>query len=210
MRMISFVFTIGLILASSVVGANISAESEIVQWYHQHYPFISMKDSIYTFRSEFKIPDDFNQPDSSQLTDYQNWVANFPLWHQWKPIHIWKGMLKYKAEEISRGVHLPYRGQDFKDYAIPVAMLAEYLHYRNRESELCIFPRKGDILRYNEWLRGKLRYKAHGEVFIEPGEEKDTSIFEYYRFAHMCMANTSYESLARNCDSVAARELLPG
>ncbi|MEA3296309.1 MAG: DUF4846 domain-containing protein, partial [candidate division Zixibacteria bacterium] len=71
-------------------------------------------------------------------------------------------------------------------------------------------PRKGDILRYNEWLRGKLRYKAHGEVFIEPGEEKDTSIFEYYRFAHMCMANTSYESLARNCDSVAARELLPG
>ena len=210
MRGIGFVFAIGFILISSAFGVDLSSEPMIVQWYHHHYPFTIMMDSIYTFQSEFDMPDGFDRPDSSQLTDFQNWVANFPLLHQWQSVHTWKGFQKYKAEEISRGVHLPYRSQDFKDCAVPIAILAEYLHYYDRESELSVIPKKGDTLQYKAWLRGQLRYAAFGRVLIEPDEERDVSASEYNKFVHACLYNTSYKSLAQNCDSIDVRELMPG
>ncbi len=182
----------------------------IVAWYHQHYPFISMTDSIYTVESEFRFPESFTRPDSSELNHYQNWVAHLPLWHRYKSVGIWKGGKAYEFGEVSRVVHIPWRGPVFTDVGFPLLFLAEYLRYRNREPELTIVPRAGDTLDYITWLESKLVRDGRGHVKFIPGEKRDTSVYEYYQFLSAAMRNSTYASLAANCDSLSVAELAPG
>ena len=72
---------------------------EILQWYYDHYPFVTQTDSTFTFESEFVWPDGFHRPDSSEQTAFQNWVSHFPLWHRWRPVGNWKGRKQYERDE---------------------------------------------------------------------------------------------------------------
>jgi hypothetical protein len=182
----------------------------LVDRYKQRYDFISMEDTIYTFESEFEMPDGYRRPDSADLSSFQNWVSHFPLWHRWKPVGIWKGGKAYERDEISRVVHLPWQNRNFRDCAIPLRILAEFLRYRQREIDLYIIPDLGDTLRYAQWLRGKAVYGGRGEVIIQPDEPREPSPNEYYRFLDFCMKNTTYKSLAANCDSIAESLAAPG
>ena len=60
-------------------------------WYLKHYDFFSIKDTVFTFETEFEMPDGYRRPDSADLTPFQNWVSHFPLWHRWKPVGNWRG-----------------------------------------------------------------------------------------------------------------------
>ncbi|MCK4607241.1 MAG: hypothetical protein KAU35_08105 [candidate division Zixibacteria bacterium] len=209
-RAFSVLMVACLLTAGSILAENSSDDSGIVAFYRQHYPFSTMKDTIYTFQSEFVLPEGYRRPDSSQLTAYQNWVANFPLWHRYISVGNWKGGKVIEYSEISRPVHLPWHGMDFKDKAIPIRILAEFLHYQGREFDLRIQPPVGDTLRYESFLGGKLRYTSRREPFFEPDVEREPSLTEFYRFMKVCMHNTSLASLAANCDSVTADDLAPG
>jgi hypothetical protein len=182
----------------------------LYEWYRQRYDFISMKDTVFTFESEFKLPPGYLRPDSAELSPFQYWVSRFPLWHRWKPVGVWKGGKAYEKDEVARVVHLPWRGPNYRDCAIPVRILAEFLHYRQREFDLWVIPHLGDTLRYRDWLNGKAYYGGRGEVFIRPGESREPSKEEYYRFLDLCLKNTSYRSLAANCDSIAPDQVAPG
>ncbi|MFQ6008540.1 MAG: DUF4846 domain-containing protein [Candidatus Zixiibacteriota bacterium] len=182
----------------------------LVDWYRQHYDFISLEDTIFTFESEFEIPEGYRRPDSAELSLFQNWVSHFPLWHRWKPVGIWKGGKAYERDQISRVVHLPWKGRNFRDCAIPLRILAEFLRYRQREFEMQIIPRLGDTLRYEEWLRSKAVYGGRGEVLIQPDDPREPSPYEYYRFLDFGMKNTTYKSLAANCDSIPESLAAPG
>ncbi len=179
-------------------------------WYVKHYDFFSMKDTVYTFETEFEFPDGYKRPDSADLTLFQNWVSHFPLWNQWKPIGKYRGGKAFEADQISRAVHLPWKGKTFRDYAIPLRILAEFLRYQHCEFDLHVIPKLGDTLRYEDWLKGKPVSTSGGEVYFKPSEQREHDPYEYYRFLNFCMRSTSYPSLAENCDSITENEVAPG
>jgi len=210
MRTISLTLCLFLTFLAGAYCQEEQDSGSLRDWYLERYDFFSIKDTVFTFETEFEIPEGYRRPDSTSLSPFQNWVSHFPLWHRWKPIGMWKGRKVFEADEVSRAVHLPWKGRFFKDYTIPLRILAEFLHYQHCEFELFVIPILGDTLWYEDWLKGEPYSTGRGEVFIKPTEEREHDPYEYYRFLAFCMRNTSYRSLAENCDSVAEGEVAPG
>lgn len=178
--------------------------------YKQNYDFVTMPDTIFTFEGEFILPDGYHHADSSELSAFQNYVANFPLWHRFMPVGSFKGRRIFQKEQNSRPVHFPYNGPAFTDRAEPIRILAEFLHTFKREFDLAVIPRAGDTMTYSKWLTHDISFGAKNAVQFSPGAPKDTTLKEYYTFMRNCLENTSYQSLAFNCDSVEATDLRPG
>ena len=178
--------------------------------YKQNYGFVTMPDTIFTFEGEFILPEGYRHPDSSELNAFQNYVANFPLWHRFMPVGSFKGKRVFEKDKISRPVHLPYNGPAYTDRAAPIRILAEYLHDQSREFDLEVVPKAGETMTYSKWLTNDITFGAKNAVQFNPGAPKDTSLKEYYTFMRNCLENTSYQSLDFNCDSIDASDLMPG
>ncbi|MDH4035688.1 MAG: hypothetical protein OEV80_17995, partial [candidate division Zixibacteria bacterium] len=147
---------------------------------------------------------------SSEQTAFQNWVSNFPLWHRWRPVGHWKGRKLYERDEISRPIHLPWRGDRFNDKSIPLRILGEWLFLHHRESEFRILPKAGDTLRYQDFLGGDLLFNNRMEPFFEPGERRQPSAREFFKFMMLCIDQSDYRSLAANCTAIKPEDLMPG
>ncbi len=178
--------------------------------YRQQYDFISMKDTIYTFQSEFTVPDGYDWLNPAKMNNYQNWIANFPIWYRWKHVGIWKGNKAFVADEVSRVVHIPWKGRENKDFAIPMRIWAEYYLYRDIEKNFSIIPIRGETLTYPKFLESKVVRGPLRSVLFKPAEKRKPSEREFYKLLRVCMENSNYQSLASNCDSISGKELLPG
>ncbi|MFQ5452748.1 MAG: DUF4846 domain-containing protein [Candidatus Zixiibacteriota bacterium] len=212
-KVIPALFVLNLILfflVSSLLAEKTEEFEKLLEWYHKQYSFISMKDTIFTFESEFDFPDGYHRVDSTKLSSYANWISHFPLWHRWKAVGSWNGTNKYEKNEISRAVHLPWKGSTFVDFTIPIRILGEYLHSQNMEYNLSIIPKKGETFTYEKWLNSKLSYAVGKRVIFKPSEKRDSSVYEFYRLINFCMQNTNYKSLAENCDPIPESNLAPG
>ncbi|HOD66245.1 MAG TPA: DUF4846 domain-containing protein [candidate division Zixibacteria bacterium] len=183
----------------------------LLAWYRQTYSFISMDDTIYTFETEFRLPEGFHRPDSAALTGYQYWVSHLPLWNQWKPVGVWKGGKAYEYGEVSRVVHMPWRGTMYTDIGFPLRVFAEYCRYAGRESAMHIVTRAdGDTLAYAAWLQSKVSYTPLGGPRLVPATPREASEMEFYRFLTVAMEQQTYQTLAANCDSLPPEEVRPG
>lgn len=198
--------------ALPVDSAQIQTDFDSLQaWYRETYPFISMQDTIYTFETEFRFPEGYYRPDSASLTDFQYWVSRLPLWHQWKPVGIWKGGKAYEYEEVCRVVHMPWRGTMYTDIGFPLRIVAEYCRYAGQQKAMCVITKAdGDTLNYNAWLNSKVTYSPRGGPKLVPATERDPSDMEFYRFLTVAMEQQTYQTLAANCDSLSAEQARPG
>lgn len=202
---------LAVLVASSVFAQDRAVDTSGINYrYKQNYYFITMPDTIFTFESEFDLPEGFRHADSSELSDFQNYVANFALWHRYMKVGNWKKRTIYDEEEVSRPVHLPYYGNIMSDHTIPIRILAEFLVDRDRKLELNIVPNNGDTMMFSKWLLNEIVYGPRRAVMYRPVSPKDTTLKEYYSFMTICMDNTTYSSLAYNCDSVNAADIMPG
>jgi len=201
---------VSLLMSMTVSGQDNVDTMSINYRYKQIYGFVTMPDTIYTFEGEFTVPTGFRHPDSSELTKFQNYVANFPLWHRFAPVGSFYGKRMFERQEISRPVHFPYSGPAFIDRAEPIRILAEYLHDQKREFELKVVPNSGDTMTFIKWIVNDITYGPNRTVQFVPGESKDPSLKEYYTFMRFCLENTTYRSLAFNCDSITTAEVRPG
>lgn len=206
------------LLISLSLGSTLSAQeptrppdtTRIDYRYKQNYDFVTMPETVYTFETEFILPNGYHHVDSSELNAFQNYVANFPLWHRSMPVGSFKGKRVFEKNQISRPVHLPYNGPAYTDRATPIRILTEYLHDHNREFNLTVVPNAGDTMTYSKWLTHDITFGAKRAVQFKPSTPKDTTLKEYYTFMRNCLENTSYKSLAFNCDSIDISELMPG
>lgn len=201
-----------LLIVCITLTANSKAESgkQMAAAFEEKYPFFTMKDTAFTFNSEFNLPDGYRYMDSTELTSYQYWISGFPLWHRYKPVGIWKGGKRFEADEVSRVVNLPWKGQNFDDVGFPIYILAEYLRHLHRESELAIIPRLGDTLDYPTWLHSKFVLTGLGAVKLIRVEQRDTSVYEYYKLLDIMMRHSIYKSLTANVDSIPIENIAPG
>jgi hypothetical protein len=199
-----------MVMTGSAAGQKPSEMDGIVGWYAKHYPFVTMTDSVFTFASEFTLPDGYRSLDSSRMTVFEQWVSNFPLWHEWKSVGAQTDGNLIGYDSISRVVHLPWGGLRNRDFTIPMRILAEWLFYHHRETSLSIFPTKGEPLKYVDFLGGDLLLNRLGEPFFKPGDTKAASPGEYYQFFATCVNYLSYKGLLRNCDSLTKETLRPG
>ena len=191
-------------------GNDTTSISPLVAWYQKHYPFVTMKDTIYTFETEYTLPSGYHWTDSSQLTPYQNWISHFPLWHRYKPVGRWRGGKAFEAQDVSRVVHLPWKGPIYKDVMFPLRIVAEYLLYTNHEYNFTVVPRAGDTLNYKTYLHSKVSRTGLGKVIVVPAPQREHSKVEYFNFLTDCMRNTNYKSLAASCDSISIDNVAPG
>ncbi|NOY88146.1 MAG: DUF4846 domain-containing protein [FCB group bacterium] len=199
------------IFAVSSLYAERTKEFEsLLKRYQKQYDFMSTDDTVYTFESEFKFPEGYHRIDSTKMSAYANWISHFPLWHRWKPVGKWGGAKYYEADQISRAVHLPWINKSFKDYNIPIRLLAEFLLSQHREFDLKIIPKSGDTLTYEKWLNGKPAYTSRLKFFFKPAPKRDSSVKEYFQYLELCKQNTDYRSLTYNCDKVSENNLNPG
>ena len=206
---------LSILLIFSIVAAPLRAEhspefDSLLAWYKTHYDFTKPDDTVYTFDGEYQAPEGFHAPDSAGLSEFAAWIQNFPIWHRWKSVGKWDGGKMYEFSEISRVVHIPWTGPTFRDRAIPIRLIGEYLWYRNRQLDMAVVPPSGVELTYPVWLSGKPSNNARMELIIKPGTKRDSSDTEYYQFLTFAMANVTYKSLARNCDSIAPGDIMPG
>lgn len=209
MRNLNFT-VISILLSAAVFAQEMQDTTGINYRYKEMYDFVTMQDTIYTFQSEFKLPEGFQHADSVWLNDFQNYVSNFPLWHKGLKVGSFRKKIIYKNTEISRPVHFPYNGPAFTDKAMPIRIMAEYLHDRKREKELTVIPNSGEIMTYDKWLASDITYGPGKSVQFNVPAEKEANLSEYYTFMRMCLENTTYESLARNCDTISASDVRPG
>jgi len=203
-------FAVAVILLISGSVAAQTAGQDLNHQYRQTYDFISMKDTIFTFESEFILPDGYHYTDSSELTPYQNWIAHIPIWHRYKPVGHWKGKKMYEADEVCRPIHIPWTGQQYTEANFPLRILAEFLRYRHREAAFGFQPDKGEPLDYSAWLSGAPAYNNRGVPILLPKPARKANDTEFYKMLHFCMQNNNYRSLAANCDPVTVDDLAPG
>lgn len=205
------IFILTFILSASSVFAERTAEFEKMNdMYRKVYPYMTYKDTVYTFESEFVFPDGYHRPDSVSTPDFSNWVARMPIWYSYKSIGDWRGVKIMKYEEVSRAVHIPWKGTIYRDYAFPIRILAEYFVYKNDFDRFDFLPPKGEVLTYQKWLSGKPKKRAGGEYFIEPDMNRESSLKEFYGFMSYIMEISNYGTLIKNCDKISEADILPG
>ena len=209
-------FSIALLLAVTVA-ANVAAQKEQVgkpqrpiDWYLQQYPFIQYKGIVFSFENQFDWPGGFSRIDSAKLTPFQFWVSNLPLWFKERPVGSLKHGEVYKADSVSRVVHLPWRALDFSDRIIPLQLMADYLFIKGMDDQMNTITPSGDTLTFDRFLSGTVTYGSRGEIHWTLSPRRAPSEDEYDRYFALIVSNTDYRSLLRNCEPVADSALLPG
>ena len=183
---------------------------KMAEEYARQYPFISLKDTIYTFETEFTFPEGYSRINKTDLTDFQSWVSFIPIWHQYKAVGIWKGNKAFEKEEISRVVHIPWRGQNHTNVGFPLRIFAEYYNLYDKEYNFNVSPKEGELMTYERWLKSDFRLGPRGDVKFLESQQRDSSSVEFYKYLNMAMRHSNYKSLAQNCDSISIKELAPG
>jgi len=209
MQYLCYIYLLLLALPLGLPAETVTVERNS-EWYNEHYPFMTLRGTVFTFESEFDWPEGFHRPDSSSLTSYQFWMSHLPLWHRSKNVTAFTRGKVYDAEEVSRVVHFPWRVTRLTDCAIPVQLMAEYRLLRGTESEWGYIPVRGDTLRYQAFLKSKAVYQVKRTVRLLESEKRDASEGEFNTFVDLCAQNTNYRSLTMNSDSVEIEQLAPG
>jgi len=179
-------------------------------WYDQRYDFISYDDTFYTFESEFKFPDGYHRPDSSEMTDFQFWVSHIPLWPEGRWVRKYGGFDLIRWDSTSAVVMLPWAHYVANEYGMALKMWAEYLRYAHRDFDLRWIPLKGEEITYKKFLNGKPARKGSGEFFFLESEPRDTAYIEYYNCLTQIALNTNFKGMAQNMAEVNENELAPG
>lgn len=179
-------------------------------WYVERFPFMAYKDTVFSTESEFLWPEGYHRPDSNSLSGYQSWVSYLPLWHCQRELRsLFSGKI-YNADQISRPIHFPRWGTQFSDKTIALELWAQYLVVQKRPFDFKIRPVSGKALIYDDYLSGSLAFNSRDEVIYTPAPKREPSQDEFSAFVELCDRQSTYKTLAGNCDSVAVDKLLPG
>jgi hypothetical protein len=219
MKLVTTVVIAVLVSASSVVAGDIPANSvkkirvkpdHGYVWAKVQYPWMDYRDTLFCAESEFLWPEGFHRPDSQSLTPYQFWISYLPLWHSRRPVgSLFNGKV-FDAEQVSRPVHFSRWKTRFADKTIPLELWAQFFLNQKRQFDLRVTPYVGKPLAYKDYLANSVAYNARGEVIYTPTDKRADSEDEFAGFVEFCDHQTTYRSLAANCDSVSAGDLKPG
>ena len=206
-------FLVVFAISSSAFAAtpdSLSPIQKLREKYKIQYPFFEMVDTLYTPQSELQLPEGYSWPDSAHLTPFQYWMNHFPIWHQYKGVGIWNGGIDKKFDQISRCVHLPWKGPAYKDFAFPWRIAMEYLRHTEAESLFTFVPDAGATVTYGEYLKHSIAYGPRFDIKLLPDTARMPSLEEFYKCFGVAVINTNYKNLIANCDSVAVGDLGSG
>jgi len=177
--------------------------------YINDYPFLEGRQKLYTYESEFVIPEGYSIK-TKKMSSYQKWVSRLPLWRKGKPVSALGKGIFIKVGEFSRRVQLPWRTAHFIDYVIPIQLAAEYLRPNRKIHKLEIIPRQGEALTYMKWLKNKVVYDRLGNLTYVLSQKREDNKEEFGKFIDIIAYNTTYKTLVENCEPVTEKKLAPG
>jgi len=179
-------------------------------WYFERFPFMTYKDTVFSAESEFLWPEGYRRPDSTTLSGFQLWASYLPLWHRQRQLRSFFSGKIYNADQISRPIHFPRWRTQFSDKTIALELWAQYMVVKKRQFDFTIQPVSGKPLVYDDYLSGSLALNSRDEVIYLPAPKRDSSQDEFSAFVELCDRQSTYQTLAGNCDSMAVDKLLPG
>lgn len=206
-----------LLLWSALSSGDASAEvdatmppDDVLQRVYQQYPYVTYRGKLFTFETEFTWPDGYQRLDSAGLSPFQLWVSHMPMWHRDIGVTSLERTTVLAPAQVSRAVHLPWRTSQFKDYAIPLQMLAEYQLMKKREHQWTVHTKGGDSVTYDAFLSSTVGYDARQRLMLRPAEKRQPDSTEFDAFFALVAFNSNYSSLETNADSVSTEHLRPG
>ena len=179
-------------------------------WYREKYPYMIMKDSVFSAESEFQWPKGFGRIAEKKLTAYQNWVAHLPLWHSQRAVGSQSQGFVFTPDKVARPIHLNRWKSRFSDQTIALRLWAQYLEIKNQTDKFVIKPTVGANLRYQDFLANTLSFGSRGEVVFTKSDMRTASHEEFMEFFELCDQQSNYKTVAAQCDTVSESELLPG
>ncbi|MFZ5981691.1 MAG: DUF4846 domain-containing protein [Candidatus Zixiibacteriota bacterium] len=194
---------------------SVAASSQIVKGdkgyddYINDYPFLEDRHKLYTYETEFVIPDGYRIK-TDNLSSYQKWISRLPLWRKGIPVSALGKGIFIKVGEFSRRVQLPWRTAHFIDYLIPVQLAAEYLRLNRNIHKLELMPRQGESLTYMKWLKNVVVKDRLGNLAYVPSKKREDTEIEFNKFIDIVAFNMNYQALAENCDTLEEKEVSPG
>jgi len=195
--------------AALLVAADKKSDQKIA-WYLKQYPYLDTLGPINTFESEFKWPEGFHRLAPKQLTPYQTWISNIPMWDDGKSVYAINTGTVLKREAISRSIRYPWRTAQFRDCIIPLQLLADYKYWTNRPNDLAFVTKLGDTVTYKRWLQSEISYTPLFRIKYTPTEKREPSEKEFAGFFDLCAFNSDYASLEKQCDPIADSDFRPG
>lgn len=181
-----------------------------VYWYMKQYPYFTAGDPLYTYETELVWPEGYKRPDPKKLTPFQNWVSNMPLWDAGKAVYSASIGTAFKREQITRPVRFPWRTGLFREYVIPMQLLADYKFWTNRPNDLAFVTKRGDTIRYRTFLESEIAYSPHLRIIYKPSEKRDPSVEEFNKFFDLYAFNANYASIENHCTPIGDSDLRPG
>ena len=183
---------------------------KLYKYYQANYPSFNMKDTLFNCDSEFIFPENYNKLENSKMSAYSKWISEFPLWHKSKAVGNWRGRREFLSDEISRVIHLSWRGKSNTDIGITLRLLADFLHLNHTEQKLFIKPAKGEQIDYYTWLKGKPLIDRKKGLYISPDMKRDTSTVEFFKFMNFMIHYLDYKSLIEVCEPISESDIAIG
>ena len=198
-----------MILLNSAASSQILKGDDGYDDYIADYPFLEGRNKLYTYESEFVIPEGYHIK-TDKLSSYQKWVSRLPLWRKGKPVSALGKGIFIKVGEFSRRVQLPWRTSHFIDYIIPVQLAAEYLRFNRSIHKLEIIPNRGAPFTYMNWLKSEYFEDNQGNLTSIPSQKREDTEEEFRKFIDIIAFNINYKTLVKSCEPVKEKDLGPG
>lgn len=174
------------------------------------YPFSMSYDSSLNLMTVVSEPPGFTRYPDAKVTPFQLWLTNLPL----LPLNIavarWDGQIIMRADSTGGVIDFGVGSENQKDADIPLQLLLEYLRVRGSLGNYPIIIRRGDTLTYNKWLNGIYSNGPRNELFYTPGEKREASEMEYYRYLQLIITENDGKSLIKNLIPVDDNNIAPG
>ncbi len=179
-------------------------------WFKENYPYMIMKDSVFSAESEFFWPKGFTRIPEKKLSNFQNWIAHLPLWHAQRAVGSESHGFVFTPDQVARPIHLVRWKSRFSDQTIALILQAQYLEMKKKQDDFKVMPIAGDTLTYHDFLNGTVAFGSRGQVVFQKSDPRPAGRQEFVDFVDLCDQQMSYKRLAENCQPVAQKDLLPG
>jgi len=175
---------------------------------------------LYPFSLDFKpektilqaipAPPGYERFPSAKMNVFMAWITNLPLRPFSNPVVRWDKQILMKADSISGVIDVGVISTNQKDADLPLQLAMEFLRVAGALADFPIILRPADTVNFGKWLNGKYTTGGKDRLNYTPGEKREISETEFYRYLEFVMRRMENKNLLLNLAAVNEKDIHPG
>ena len=174
------------------------------------YPFAFNYNENYTILRLYPTPKGYERYPENKMSMYQAWLTNLPIWPDQYTVALWNENDTVKAGRVAAVLDLGVRTPNQTGVNIPLQLLWTARRVFNKPNEIEYILSPKDTVTYTHWLSGKYGFDGAGNLVFRPGEKREHSDKDYFRFLEFAMHQNTPELLAYNSKKIDPKNIAPG